>query len=120
MGYLAYDEVSELLESSPDPETAQLLLGGLSAQEQVQGLVAIAVLIHGWFLVFRIAPAALDATRSLVLASDVDYLFATPLPSLRLFGGWRWRARRRAHCRCCCQWRSMGCWWWRAQRARRI
>jgi hypothetical protein len=120
VGYLAYDEVSELLESSPDPETAQLLLGGLSAQEQVQGLVAIAVLIHGWFLVFRMAPAALDATRSLVLASDVDYLFATPLPSLRLFWGWRWRARRRAHCRCCCRWRSMCCWWWRAQRARRI
>jgi hypothetical protein len=87
VGYLAYDEVSELLESSPDPETARLLLGGLSAQEQVQGLVAIAVLIHGWFLVFRMAPAALDATRSLVLASDVDYLFATPLPSLRLFWG---------------------------------
>jgi hypothetical protein len=87
VGYLAYDEVSELLESSPDPETAQLLLGGLSAQEQVQGLVALAVLIQGWFLVFRIAPAALDATRSLVLASDVDYLFATPLPSLRLFWG---------------------------------
>jgi hypothetical protein len=87
VGYLAYDEVSELLESSPDPETARLLLGGLSAQEQVQGLVAIAVLIHGWFLVFRIAPAALDATRSLVLASDVDYLFATPLPPLRLFWG---------------------------------
>lgn len=55
VGYLAYDEVGELLESSPDPETAQLLLGGLSAQEQVQGLVAIAVLLHGWFLVFRIA-----------------------------------------------------------------
>lgn len=87
VGYLAYDEAGELLESSPDPETAQLLLGGLSAQEQVQGLVAIAVLIHGWFLVFRMAPAALDATRSLVLASDVDYLFATPLPSLRLFWG---------------------------------
>ena len=50
-------------------------------------MVAIAVLLHGWFLVFRIAPAALDATRSLVLASDVDYLFATPLPSLRLFWG---------------------------------
>jgi len=87
VGYLAYDEAGELLESSPDPETAQLLLGGLSAQEQVQGLVAIAVLIHGWFLVFRMAPAALDATRSLVLASDVDYLFATPLPPLRLFMG---------------------------------
>jgi len=85
VGYLAYDEAGELLESSPDPETAQLLLGGLSAQEQVQGLVAIAVLIHGWFLVFRMAPAALDATRSVIQASDVDYLFATPLPSLRLF-----------------------------------
>jgi hypothetical protein len=36
VGYLAYDEVSELLESSPDPETARLLLGGLSAQEQVR------------------------------------------------------------------------------------
>ena len=120
VGYLAYDEAGELLESSPDPETAQLLLGGLSAQEQVQGLVAIAVLIHGWFLVFRMAPAALDATRSVIQASDVDYLFATPLPSLRLFWGWRWRARRRARYRCCCQWRSMGCWWWRARRARRI
>jgi len=87
VGYLAYDEAGELLESSPDPETAQLLLGGLSAQEQVQGLVAIAVLIHGWFLVFRMAPAALDATRSVIQASDVDYLFATPLPSLRLFWG---------------------------------
>jgi hypothetical protein len=50
-------------------------------------LVAIAVLMHGWFLVFRIAPAALDATRSVIQASDVDYLFATPLPSLRLFWG---------------------------------
>ncbi|MCL6535700.1 MAG: putative ABC exporter domain-containing protein [Armatimonadetes bacterium] len=87
VGYLAYDEVGELLESSPDPETAQLLLGGLSAQEQVQGLVAIAVLLHGWFLVFRIAPAALNATRGVVHESDVDYLFATPLPSLRLFWG---------------------------------
>ena len=87
VGYLAYDEAGELLESSPDPETAQFLLGGLSAQEQVQGLVAIAVLIHGWFLVFRMAPAALDATRSVIQASDVDYLFATPLPSLRLFWG---------------------------------
>jgi hypothetical protein len=87
VGYLAYDEVSELLESSPDPETAQLLLGGLSAQEQVQGLVAIAVLLHGWFLVFRIAPAALSATRGVIQASDVDYLFATPLPPLRLFMG---------------------------------
>jgi hypothetical protein len=87
VGYLAYDEAGELLESSPDPETAQLLLGGLSVQEQVQGLVAIAVLIHGWFLVFRMAPAALDATRSVIQASDVDYLFATPLPSLRLFWG---------------------------------
>lgn len=87
VGYLAYDEVGELLESSPDPETAQLLMGGLSAQEQVQGLVAIAVLIHGWFLVFRMAPAALVATRSVIQASDVDYLFATPLPSLRLFWG---------------------------------
>ena len=36
VGYLAYDEVSELLQSSPDPETARLLLGGLSAQEQVR------------------------------------------------------------------------------------
>jgi len=87
VGYLAYDEAGELLESSPDPETAQLLLGGLSAQEQVQGLVAVAVLLHGWFLVFRMAPAALDATRSVIQASDVDYLFATPLPSLRLFWG---------------------------------
>ena len=36
VGYLAYDEAGELLESSPDPETARLLLGGLSAQEQVR------------------------------------------------------------------------------------
>lgn len=50
-------------------------------------MAAIAVLIHGWFLVFRMAPAALDATRSVIQASDVDYLFATPLPSLRLFWG---------------------------------
>jgi hypothetical protein len=76
VGYLAYDEAGELLESSPDPETAQLLLGGLSAQEQVQGLVAIAVLIHGWFLVFRMAPAALDATRSVIQASLAPELLA--------------------------------------------
>ena len=36
VGYLAYDEASELFGSSPDPETARLLLGGLSAQEQVR------------------------------------------------------------------------------------
>ena len=87
VGYLAYDEASELFGSSPDPETTQFLLGGLSAQEQVQGLAAIAVLIHGWFLVFRIAPAALSATRGVIQESDVDYLFATPLPPLRLFMG---------------------------------
>jgi hypothetical protein len=87
VGYLAYNEASELFGSSPDPETTQFLLGGLSAQEQVQGLAAIAVLIHGWFLVFRIAPAALSATRGVIQESDVDYLFATPLPPLRLFMG---------------------------------
>ncbi|BCW95155.1 MAG: putative ABC exporter domain-containing protein [Fimbriimonadales bacterium] len=87
LGYLAYEQVDELQGAQEDADTLQWLTNLLETQQPLLALTAIAVVVHWWHLVFRIAPAAMDATRGVVRPSDVDFLFATPLSPVRLFRG---------------------------------